>query len=67
MKQKAYKLAAMMEEMPRGPEDLETARVLRRLADCYEVAREVVIAKTHERSSAAYAQLVDFFKGKPDN
>ncbi len=67
MKKQAYRLAAALEEMPRGDEDLEAARLLRRLADCHDVAREVVMAKTHAHSKAAYAELVDFFKGKPDN
>lgn len=66
MRKRVEKLCEHLETLPRGPEDLEAARLLRDLARVYEVAREVVMAKTHEHSKAAYSELVDIFKGKRD-
>lgn len=66
MRKRVEKLCEHLETLPRGPEDLEAARMLRNLAQVYEVAREVVMAKTHEHSKAAYSELVDIFKGKRD-
>ena len=66
MRKRVEKLCEHLETLPRGPEDLEAARLLRDLAQVYEVAREVVMAKTHEHSKAAYSELVDIFKGKRD-
>lgn len=66
MRKKVEKLCEHLETLPRGPEDLEAARLLRDLAQVYEVAREVVMAKTHDHSKAAYAELVDIFRGKRD-
>jgi hypothetical protein len=66
VRKRVEKLCEHLETLPRGPEDLEAARMLRDLAKVYEVAREVVMARTHEHSKAAYAELVDMFKGKPD-
>ena len=66
MRKRVEKLCEHLETLPRGPEDLEAARMLRDLARVYETAREVVMAKTHEHSKAAYAELIDIFKGKRD-
>jgi hypothetical protein len=66
VRKRVEKLCEHLETLPRGPEDLEAARMLRNLAQVYEVAREVVMAKTHEHAKAAYAELIDIFKGKPD-
>jgi len=66
VRKRVEKLCEHLETLPRGPEDLEAARMLRDLARVYEVAREVVMAKTHEHAKAAYAELIDIFKGKPD-
>ena len=66
MRKKVEKLCEHLETLPRGPEDLEAARLLRDLAQVYEVARGVVMAKTHDHSKAAYAELVDIFRGKRD-
>ncbi len=66
MRKRVEKLCEHLEMLPRGPEDLEAARMLRDLARVYEVAREVVMAKTHAHAKAAYAELIDIFKGKPD-
>ena len=64
MRKRVEKLCDHLETLPRGPEDLEAARLLRDLARVYEAAKEVVLAKTHEHSKAAYSELVDIFKGK---
>jgi len=66
VRKRIEKLCEHLETLPRGPEDLEAARMLRDLARVYEAAREVVLAKTHEHSKAAYSELVDIFKGKRD-
>jgi hypothetical protein len=42
------------------------AGILRQLVRVHEVAHEVVLAKTHEASKAAYCELVDLVKGKTE-
>lgn len=64
MKQRAHELAEYLRTLPRGPEDLEAAKLLEQLARIGDAARDVVCASTHEQSKAAYAELVDMFKGK---
>ena len=66
MKKQAEEAAHYLREKARGPEDLEIAKMLERLSSVYVTAREVVMAKTHEHSKAAYAELVDAFRGKRD-
>ena len=63
-KLKIHQAADRLEDTARGPEDNEAAMYLRKLWHAYEVAREVVKAKTHEHSRAAYAELVDLMNGK---
>jgi len=58
------RLANALEEMPRTEMDLEAAKTLRELGRVFEVAREMVMAKTHEQSKAAYAEMIDLIKGK---
>lgn len=58
------RLANALEEMPRTELDLEAAKTLRELGRVFEVAREMVMAKTHEQSKAAYAEMIDLIKGK---
>ena len=58
------RLANALEEMPRTEIDLEAAKTLRELGKVFEVAREMVMANTHEQSRAAYAEMVDLIKGK---
>ncbi len=55
-------LASILEESARRDEDLEAARALRRLGKVFEVASEVVYAKTHPESKAAYGKLIDVIK-----
>lgn len=58
------RLANALEEMPRTEIDLEAAKTLRELGRVFEVAREMVMARTNEQSRAAYAEMVDLIKGK---
>lgn len=64
MKIRAHELADYLRHLPRGPEDLEAAKLLERMSTICDAARDVVLASTHEQSKAAYAELVDIFKGK---
>lgn len=67
VKHKALRLADSLLHMPRGEDDVEAAKLLRDLTIVYELARELVYAKTQQHSQACYAELVDLFKGKKDN
>ena len=49
---------------PRTEADLEAAKMLRHLGRVYEVAYEMVWAKSHEHSKAAYVEMIDLIKGK---
>jgi hypothetical protein len=64
IRRRAIRLANALEEAPRTENDLETAAILRQLVRVHEVAHEVVLAKTHEASKAAYCELIDLIKGK---
>ena len=64
IRRRAIRLANALEEAPRTEDDLEAAAILRQLVRVHEVAHEVVLAKTHESSKAAYCELVDLIKGK---
>ena len=64
---KAERLANALLEMPRGENDIEIAALLRQLARVYEVAHEMVWARTHEQSKAAYVEMIDLIKGKPSD
>jgi len=61
---RANDLADRLLERARDEDDVEAARLLRELAHVRHVAWEVVRARTHEQSKAAYAELVDLFKGR---
>lgn len=50
----------------RSEMDTEAAVLLRKLGDVYDVAREMVMAKTHEHSKAAYLEMIDMIKGKSE-
>ena len=64
VKLKIEQLASVLEEFPRAETDLETAKMLRDLGRIYQVAYEMVWAKTHEHSKAAYLEMIDLIKGK---
>lgn len=63
-KKEVERLAVRLEETPRHEDDLATAKVLRELLAAYEVAKEIVLAKTYEHSRDAYSELVTMIKGK---
>lgn len=60
-------LARFIEDSATYPEHNETAKVLRQLGRVYEVAHEMVWAKTHEHSKAAYVEMIDLIKGKAND
>jgi hypothetical protein len=64
IRRRAIRLANALEEAPRTEIYLEKAAILRQLVRVHEVAHEVVLAKTHEASKAAYCELIDLIKGK---
>ena len=66
IRKKAYDLAKFIEDTATDPRHNEAAKMMRKLADIADVAAEVVRAKTHDHSKAAYAELVDLIKGKPN-
>jgi len=61
---KANRLAAKLLTMPRDEDDVEAAKMLKRMAHVYEVAQEMVFARTDQHSRAAYAEMIDLIKGK---
>lgn len=63
---RATRLADMLLDRARDEGDIEAATLLRKLGRTYAVAYEVVRAKTHEHSKAAYAELVDLMNGKAE-
>lgn len=63
---KANRLADLLMDSARSEIDLDAAKLLRQLGRTHSVAHEVVRAKTHEQSKAAYAELVDLMRGKHD-
>lgn len=67
IKRRAFELAEHMRILPRGPEDLEVAKMLEQMGVICDAARDVVLANTHEQSKAAYSELVTIFKGKRDD
>lgn len=64
-KSKALDLAAYLRNLPRDEKDLEAAKMLEEMAEVYEVAKEMVFARTHEHSKAAYSEMIDLIKGRP--
>lgn len=63
----AEHLAVLLEENARSEKDNEAAYLLRRLGNIYDVAYEIVWAKNREHQNAAYKQLEDLIKGKPND
>lgn len=66
MERVANQLADRLLDRARDEVDLDAATLLRKLGRTHAVAHEVVRAKTHEQSKAAYAELVDLMSGKVD-
>lgn len=63
---RADKLADYLDDHARSELDNDAAAMLRKLGRIYDVARELVYAKTHTHSQATYAELVDLIKGKAE-
>lgn len=63
-KHKAMRLADKLRNMPRDEDDLEAAKMLERMALVYDVAVEMVFARTDAHSRAAYSEMIDLIKGK---
>lgn len=57
-------LADYLDDNARSAMDNEAATALRKLSELYKVAHEMVTAKTHEHSKAAYVEMIDLIKGK---
>ncbi len=62
----ADKLSDYLYENARSPLDTDAAQLLRKLGRLFDVAYELVHAKTHDHSKATYAELVDMIKGKAE-
>jgi len=62
----AEKLADILLDRARDEYDTEAAALLRRLDRVHQVAYEMVWAKTHEQSKAAYVEMIDLIKGKAE-
>lgn len=60
-------LADYLDDNARNAMDNEAATALRKLSELYKVAHEMVTAKTHEHSKAAYVEMIDLIKGKRDD
>lgn len=60
----ADKHADYLDDNARSPQDNDAARLLRKLGRVYDVAYEMVHAKTHEHSRTAYTEMIDLIKGK---
>lgn len=59
-------LADHLEDNARSAMDTEAAHALRKYSTLFKVAHEMVMAKTHEHSKAAYCEMMDLIKGKPN-
>jgi hypothetical protein len=57
-------LADYLDDNARSDMDNEAAAALRKLSDLFKVAHEMITAKTHEHSKAAYCEMIDLIKGK---
>jgi hypothetical protein len=61
---KAEKLAEYLDDHARSELDNEAAATLRELGLVYDVAYEMVHAKTDAHSRDSYVQMIDLIKGK---
>lgn len=59
-------LADYLDDNARGEMDNEAAQALRKFSDLFKVAHEMVTAKTHEHSKAAYLEMMDLIRGKTE-
>lgn len=59
-------IADYLDDHARGEMDNEAAAALRKYATLSKVAHEMITAKTHESSKAAYLEMIDLIKGKAE-
>ena len=59
-------IADYLDEYARGEMDNQAAQALRKYSALSKVAHEMVTAKTHEHSKAAYLEMMDLIKGKTE-
>ena len=59
-------IAEYLDEYARGEMDNQAAQALRKYSALSKVAHEMVMAKTHESSKAAYCEMIDLIKGKTE-
>lgn len=57
-------LADYLEDNARSEIDNQAATALRKYSTLFKVAHEMVTAKTHEHSKAAYLEMMDLIRGK---
>lgn len=57
-------LAEYLDDNARNELDNAAAAALRKYSRLFKVAHEMVSAKTHEHSKAAYVEMIDLIKGK---
>lgn len=57
-------LAEYLDDHARSEMDNAAAAALRKYAVLFKVANEMVMARTHEASKAAYCEMIDLIKGK---
>jgi hypothetical protein len=57
-------LADFLDDNARNEMDNHAAQALRKYSELFKVAHEMVSAKTHEHSKAAYCEMIDLIKGK---
>jgi hypothetical protein len=59
-------LADYLDDHARSDLDNNAAAMLRKLGRVHQVAHEMVWARTHEQSKAAYVEMIDLIKGKAE-
>jgi len=59
-------LADYLEDNARSEMDTAAAAALRKFSSLFKVAHEMVTAKTHEHSKAAYCEMIDLIKGRTE-
>lgn len=59
-------LADYLDDNARSELDNDAAATLRKLGRVHQVAYEMVWARTHEQSKAAYVEMIDLIKGKAE-
>lgn len=57
-------LADYLDDHARSELDNQAAAALRKYSALFKVAHEMVTARTHEHSKAAYCEMIDLIKGK---